>query len=94
MLQIVTKRPRVSVKLASENGKTTVKVNDKIVNHAIHMSWPTTGATADFKDMEKAGIAFPLISLSMQGALSLPPYGESWNGKDNAIFDDFFNSIE
>ena len=32
MLQIVTKRPRVSVKLASENGKTTVKVNDKIVN--------------------------------------------------------------
>ena len=94
MLQIVTKRPRVSVKLASENGKTTVKVNDKIVNHAIHMSWPTTGATADFKDMEKAGIAFPLISLSMQGALSLPPYGESWNGKDNVIFDDFFNSIE
>ncbi len=94
MLDIVAKRPPVRVTVAAENQRTVVRVNGKPVIPALHMSWPTTGATADFREMAKAGVTFPLISLSMTGSMNFPPFGEAWNGRDEAIFEDFFASIE
>lgn len=92
-MNMIEKRPPVSAKITSENGKTALFLNGRKSAPVLYLA--TRGFSGDFKAVNtEGGIKLPVCRIDLAGSRNYPPFEKAWNAGGQADFSSFFATLE